>query len=125
MIMSKTILVVDDDDMNLKLAYFTLKRNVNYIVLLASSGMSALDMMQLNDVDLVLLDIEMPVLNGIKTFERMKNNEKFASIPVIFLTGNSNSKMVMDAAWLGASDYIIKPFEPEELLYRVKKTLGE
>ena len=62
------ILIVDDDDMNLKMAEFILKKDMKDIeVLLADSGMKAIDILQREQVDLVLLDFQMPVMNGLKT----------------------------------------------------------
>ena len=121
----KTILVVDDDELTLKMAYFTLKRNEHYNIVMANSGMQAYDLLQVNCVDLLLLDIEMPVLNGYKTLEMIRKNEQFAKIPVIFLTAVSDTKSILDAAFMGASDYVKKPFLPEDLMNRVKKVLGE
>ena len=82
--MKKRILVVDDDNMNLMRTKAILRKE--YDVLFAESGMEALNKLRYEDVDMVLLDIDMPKMNGIETFERMKG---FASdIPVIFLTAS-------------------------------------
>ena len=123
--MAKNILVVDDDEITLKLAYFTLKRNENYSIQLANSGMDAYDKMQRAKFDLVLLDIEMPVLSGIKTFEMFKKNPAMADIPVIFLTAVTDTKSILDVVYMGAVDYVKKPFKPDDLLSRVEKVLGE
>ncbi len=71
-----TILVVDDDDMNLKMAEFILKKDMKENkVLLADSGMKAIDTLQREKVDLVLLDFQMPVMNGLKTLELIRKRE--------------------------------------------------
>lgn len=115
--MRKRILVVDDDTMNLVRTKMILGEE--YDVLLADSGMEALDKLKWETVDLVLLDIEMPKLNGIETFERMK---EFASdVPVIFLTASGLEDDVVSAIKLGAVNYLVKPFEPQELLKRVSQ----
>ena len=115
--MRKRILVVDDDTMNLVRTKMILGEE--YDVLLADSGMEALDKLKWETVDLVLLDIEMPKLNGIETFERM---QKFSvKIPVIFLTASGDKDDVMSAIKLGAVNYLKKPFLPQELLKRVAK----
>lgn len=119
--MRKRILVVDDDTMNLVRTKMILGEE--YDVLLADSGMEALDKLKWETVDLVLLDIEMPKLNGIETFERMK---EFASdVPVIFLTASGLEDDVVSAIKLGAVNYLVKPFEPQELLKRVAQEIEE
>lgn len=113
--MKKRILIVDDDNMNLMRTRVILGKE--YDVLLAESGMEALNKLRYEDVDMVLLDIDMPKMNGIETFERMKG---FASdIPVIFLTASGLEDDVVSAIKLGAVNYLKKPFLPQELLKRV------
>lgn len=111
----KRILVVDDDEMNLTRTRIILKKN--YDVLLASSGMEALHILKTRKIDLVLLDIEMPKMNGFVTFQRMK--EFVDEIPVIFLTAPGLEGDVVSAIKLGAANYLKKPFQPQELLRRV------
>ena len=115
--MQKCILVVDDDEMNLKRTKRILEKE--YDVLLARSGLEALDKLKSEKVDLVLLDIEMPRMNGIETFERMKDIP--ADIPVIFLTASGDEEDVKSAIKLGAVNYLKKPFQPHELMRRVAK----
>ena len=88
-----------------------------YDVEMVESGREALEKMRREDFDLVLLDIAMPEMDGIETFERMKG---FASeIPVIFLTASGLEEDVLSAIKLGAVNYLKKPFRPQELLKRV------
>ena len=96
--MKKRILVVDDDSMNLARTKIILGKN--YDVLLADSGIEALVKLKSGNVDMVLLDIDMPGMNGIETFERMK--EFAADIPVIFLTASGLEEDVVNAIKLGA-----------------------
>ena len=117
--MQKRILVVDDDEMNLTRAKIILKNE--YDVLLADSGIKALDMLKKEQGDLVLLDIEMPKMNGFVTFRRMK--ESVGEIPVIFLTASGLEDDVLSAIKLGAVNYLKKPFLPQELLKRVAQEL--
>lgn len=113
--MRKCILVVDDDSMNLARTKVILGKD--YYVLLANSGVEALLKLRGEKVDMVLLDIDMPEMNGIETFERMK---EFADgIPVIFLTASGLEEDVVTAIKLGAVNYLKKPFRPQELLKRV------
>lgn len=115
--MQKRILVVDDDSMNLMRTKMILGKD--YDVFLSSSGVEALDTMKREEMDLVLLDIEMPKMNGIETFERMKG---FApEIPVIFLTASGLEEDVVSAIKLGAVNYLKKPYRPQELLKRISQ----
>jgi CheY-like chemotaxis protein len=119
--MKKRILVVDDDAMNLMLTKRILEKEYN--VLLAESGKEALLKMKGEKIDLILLDIAMPEMNGIETFERMK--EISVDIPVIFLTASGYEDDVRSAIRLGAVNYLKKPFFPKELLKRVAKELDK
>jgi len=120
--MSKRILVVDDDEMNLKMAEFILKQD-GYQVHKAESGMECLLFLKDETVDLVLLDVEMPIMSGIQTLEIIKSNVELANIPVIFLTAAADADTVIEAGKLGANDYVTKPFIPQDLLGRVDKVL--
>jgi DNA-binding response OmpR family regulator len=119
--MQKRILVVDDDDMNLMRTKRIL--GMEYDVLLANSGSEALDTLKKEKIDLVLLDIEMPKMNGFETFERMK--EFTAWTPVIFLTASGQEDDVLNAIRLGAVNYLKKPYPPHELLNRVALELDK
>ena len=121
--MSKRILVVDDDAMNLRMAEFILKKE-GYDVCKVESGMECLLFLRDDSVDLILLDIEMPIMSGLKTFEIIRENEEMQNIPVIFLTASADSDNVMEAIKLGAAGYVTKPFLPEELLKRVSTILS-
>lgn len=113
--MKKRILVVDDDNMNLARTKIILGKD--YEVLSADSGAEALIKLRNEKADMVLLDIDMPGMNGIETFERMKDFA--ADIPVIFLTASGLEEDVLSAIKLGAVNYLKKPFRPQELLKRV------
>ena len=119
----KTILVVDDDEMNLKIARFILEQK-GYSVITASSGMECLTILKSKPVDLILLDVEMPVLNGIKTLECIRENKDFIHIPVVFLTADATSDTVIAAGKLNALGYLKKPYMPQDLLDRVEKIIG-
>lgn len=117
--MRNQILVVDDDRMNLLRTRKILEDD--YDVSLAESGREAIDKLGKEKIDLVLLDIEMPELNGIETFERM--NRLSFNVPVIFLTASGCEEDVLSAIKLGAANYLKKPFFPQELRKRVAKEL--
>lgn len=115
--MQKRILVVDDDKINLLRTKKILERY--YDVFLAESGVEALDKIKSEEFDLILLDIAMPGMDGIETFEHI--NEFPIKIPVIFLTASGSEDDVLRAINLGAANYLKKPFYPQELLKRVAK----
>lgn len=118
--MQKRILVVDDEGMNLKRTKIILEKY--YDVVFAESGVQALEKLNREWIDLVLLDIAMPDMDGIETFKRMK--EDHINVPVIFLTASGDEDDVRIAICLGAVNYIKKPFLPQELLKRVAKEFG-
>lgn len=118
----KTILVVDDDEMILKMAEFILQQE-GYEAVKAISGMSCLDYLKYNKPDLILLDVEMPMMSGIQTLEIIRGNEEYQHIPVMFLTASADMETVVAAGSLKAMDYVVKPFMPQELTDRVKKIL--
>ena len=115
--MKKCILVVDDDNMNLARTQIILRKE--YDVLTAESGMDALMRLKNTKVDMVLLDIDMPEMNGIETFECMKSF--VPEIPVIFLTASGLEEDVVSAIKLGAVNYLKKPYRPQELLKRISQ----
>ncbi len=115
--MKKCILVVDDDSMNLARTKIILGKEYN--VLTVESGMDALMKLKGTKVDMVLLDIDMPEMNGIETFERMKSF--VPDIPVIFLTASGLKEDVFSALKLGAVNYLKKPYRPQELLKRISQ----
>lgn len=118
--MGKRILVVDDDAMNLRMAEFILSKQ-EYEVLKVASGQECLDTLASQAVDLVLLDIEMPVMNGIQTLENIRSNAVCADIPVMFLTAADEAEVKPDADRLNVIAIIKKPFMPPVLLETVAK----
>lgn len=121
--MDRKILVVDDDAMNLRMAEFFLQQN-QYNVIKAESGIKCLDILNSQEVDLILLDVEMPMMNGIQTLEKIRENKKWSDIPVIFLTASVDSDTIMAADRLKAIDYLKKPFLSEKLIECVQKAIG-
>ncbi len=114
----QTILIVDDDAKNLQIAMKILK---DYKVLFAQSGKKALELISKNpDIDLILLDVIMPVMNGYETCKEIISNDKYKNIPIIFSTVKDDEKDIIQGFELGAVDYIVKPFYPEVLLKRVQ-----
>jgi DNA-binding response OmpR family regulator len=115
----KRILVVDDDEYVTKLLQRILIEAV-YDVVTAISGKEALDKLTGASIDLVLLDIKMPGLDGFQTLAMIR---KQSNIPVIMVTGIAEVTSVNEAFNLGADDYITKPFRTGELLARINAKL--
>lgn len=116
------ILVVDDNRQNLKVVSNFLKEK-NYKLALAIDAKSAMDILANNKIDLILLDIMMPDVDGFAMCEMLKEKEKMKDIPVIFLTAKTETKDIIKGFQLGGVDYITKPFNKEELYARVNNQI--
>ncbi|MGB5866571.1 MAG: hybrid sensor histidine kinase/response regulator [Arcobacteraceae bacterium] len=117
----ETILIVDDTLTNIDILVRLLDK---YDLVVATSGKEALNI--LNDgenIDLILLDIMMPEMDGFEVCQILKNDVKFKRIPIIFLTAKFDDTSIQNGFEMGAVDYIIKPFRPIELLSRIKTHL--
>jgi CheY-like chemotaxis protein len=115
----KKILVVDDSEIDLDLVEIML--HDKYTVLPTKSGKEALDYLFRNDnVDLILLDLIMPEMDGWETFSRIKDLGLINNVPIVFLTSVHGIEEQNHAKEIGASDYIFKPYTREELLKRIK-----
>ncbi|MDR1840709.1 MAG: response regulator [Holophagales bacterium] len=112
-----TIFVVDDSDSNLTKAKQVLEGYYRVFTIPSASKMFSL--LQKVKPNLILLDIEMPEMNGYKAIKLLKADPETASIPVIFLTANVDEKSELEGFSLGAVDYIYKPFSDTQLLNRV------
>lgn len=125
--MTKThkILIVEDDILVLK----TLQRflaNEGFELFLARNGDEALNLLQKQKVDLIISDIRMPGRDGIRTFESWRFteiNEGHRPTPIILITGYASEEAPIDALKLGVVDYILKPFNSDELLASVRRSL--
>ncbi|HEY9862665.1 MAG TPA: response regulator [Candidatus Obscuribacterales bacterium] len=113
------ILIVDDNPTNLAVLSQTLK-SAGFAVRVAEDGESALELVKRKQPALILLDIQMPGIDGFETCEKLKADPKTKEIPIIFLTALTNTENKVKGLSLGAVDYIAKPFEKEEVLARVR-----
>jgi len=118
------ILVAEDEPQTAQLIEFKLKQQ-GYSVTIVSNGEQALKMLSVNPPSLLILDGMMPVMDGFEVLRRVREDQNTRAIPVIMLTAKSREKDVVTGLELGASDYIIKPFSPAELVARIKKVLGD
>jgi putative two-component system response regulator len=117
----KTIFIVDDNDTNLLIAKEALKDRYRVMTLPSAARMFALIMKV--TPDLILLDIEMPGMDGFEALEHLKDNGLLVNIPVMFLTGVTDAAIEARGLELGAVDFITKPFSPPVLRNRIKAHL--
>jgi len=117
----KTIFAVDDSDTNLSMVIESLENH--YRVMTMSSAAKMFALLENITPDLILLDIEMPGMNGFEALERLKSNESWAEIPVMFLTGRTAAAVEVHGFELGAVDFVTKPFSAPVLLNRIKTHL--
>lgn len=116
------IFIVDDIPGNLQVLIHILKQE-EYRIAAAGNGHQALDMIPAARPDLVLLDVMMPGMDGFEVCRKVKTNPAAADIPIIFLTAKAETADIVKGFELGAVDYVTKPFNPAELLVRVKTHL--
>lgn len=117
----KTILVVDDDKQNLAAAREVLSGE--YRVLPIMKGQQALTYLESGDCDIILLDINMPEMDGFEVLKRIREMEQHRSIPVIFLTADNDVETETRCFKEGAIDFIAKPFVPDVMLSRIGRIL--
>jgi adenylate cyclase len=116
------VLVVDDDEMNRDMLSRRLERQ-GHRVLVAENGLRALELLRSTRVDLILLDILMPELDGLQTLERLKTDESLRHTPVIMLSALDEIDRVVRCVEVGADDYLPKPFNPVLLRARINACL--
>lgn len=114
------ILAVDDNTVNLA----TLEQELQgeYEVIPMLSGKRAIRYLYCEKVDLILLDVQMPIMNGIETLQQIRNMDSGATVPVIFLTAMKDKDTVIQGSKLGIMDYVTKPFDSDDLKYRINFT---
>ncbi|MCS7081738.1 MAG: SpoIIE family protein phosphatase [Bacteroidetes bacterium] len=116
-----TILVVEDEPTVRRLLQYSLGKR--YRVLVATNGMEALELIQQDPPDLIISDIMMPVMDGYELQRRLQEREPTRAIPFIFLTAKADEHSRRQGIRMGADDYLVKPFDIEELLIRVERLL--
>ena len=121
--MKKKILIVDDDPAIINLLQMSIKET--YDVILAYNGKEALEKVNDHSPDLVLMDIMMPVMDGLEAMAKIKENPTTSTIPVILLTAKVQPKDVLEGYNNGADYYITKPFTSKELMNGINLCLGQ
>jgi DNA-binding response OmpR family regulator len=116
------ILVVDDEEDILELVRFNLSRE-GHEVLCAETGENALEILKSRPVDLLVLDLMLPGIDGFSVTKRVKNDPRLQHVPIVMLTAKGSETDVVTGLQLGAEDYITKPFSPRVLIARIHKIL--
>jgi two-component system aerobic respiration control protein ArcA len=118
-----TILVVEDDDIMRKSLHRIFSSD-GYNVLVAENATELSEVLAESSIDLILLDVGLPWVNGFELAEMIKNHRETKSIPIVFLSGHSDQEMIRKGFSVGAHDYITKPFEIDTVKKTVKTLLN-
>jgi two-component system, sensor histidine kinase and response regulator len=116
------ILIVDDNPHNLKVLGKLLQAE-KYEIEFALNGLATLEWLKNREFDLILLDLNMPGMNGFEVCKRIRSDKTICDIPIIFLSAESERESILKGFEVGAQDFVIKPFDSRELLARVKTQL--
>jgi len=118
------ILAVDDSTSMRQMVSFTLK-GAGYEVIEAADGQEAFDLAKLGKVDLVLSDVNMPIMDGITLIKELRGLNDYKFVPMLMLTTESASDKKSEGKAAGATGWIVKPFNPDQLLSTIKKVLDK
>lgn len=116
----KKILMIDDSAINIKTVERFMK-DTPYELLKASSGEEGLSVLADNQIDLIFLDIEMPLLSGYDVASLIKNNEEFADIPLVMVSSRDTLADKFKGLLYGANDYLSKPYKKDAILNMIEK----
>lgn len=119
----KRILVIEDNS-DIRENVSELLELSGYHVLTAENGKSGVEVATCECPDIILCDVMMPLLNGMEVLEILKSNDSTRNIPFVFLTSFSEQREVEEAMRKGATAYLVKPFEEDELYTTIKTSLG-
>lgn len=118
-----TILVADDDPVSQRMLGIILGR-LGHTVVPAMNGQEALDQLHVGPVDLVILDLAMPVMDGVTALRTLRADARFERLPVIMLTASGLERDARTARAEGASEFLTKPFRSHELIDKLEYLLG-
>ena len=120
--MTNKILIVDDTE-TMRMTQQMMLGDEGYQIVMATNGVEALEMVHRNKPDLILMDIMMPLMDGIECCQRIKSDEQLKDIKIVMVTTRSEYARVKEAFAAGCDDYINKPINKEDLLTKVKDLL--
>jgi DNA-binding response OmpR family regulator len=119
----QSVLICDDDPLLVDLLEFRLAAK-GYRVRVARDGGEAMKQLENDCPDAIVLDAMMPVVDGYELLRRIRADERLAAIPVLMLTARKQERDILSALELGANDYMVKPFIPEELVARLARLIA-
>jgi CheY-like chemotaxis protein len=123
--MSKVVLVVDDDEDNRDLVKFVIARSrLDIECVVAVNGQEAIDSLKTKRPDLILMDMQMPVMDGYMAVSVIKKDPLFHSIPIVAFTAQARPEDIARTRSLGCVEHYTKPMDPEELLNTIQKYIG-
>ncbi|MBN2374159.1 response regulator transcription factor [bacterium] len=118
----KKILIVEDDDNISQIVYYNLEKT-GHVCAIAKSGEEALRILKRGKIDLIIIDLMLPEMDGLEVCRNIRKDKDLLNIPVIMLTAKGEEIDRIVGFELGADDYIVKPFSPRELVLRIKAIL--
>jgi two-component system chemotaxis response regulator CheY len=121
--MAKTILSVDDSASIRQMVKLTLS-GAGYDVIQANDGAEGLEKAKGTKVDMVMTDLNMPIMNGLALIKELRKLPAYQGVPILFLTTESDAGLKSEAKAAGATGWITKPFQQDQLISVVKKVLG-
>jgi len=121
-VMPRTALVVDDSDIMRQMVAFTL-REAQFAVAEAANGRQALEKLDSSSFDLVITDLNMPVMDGINFIRQARSRPTSRYVPILMLTTESQNEKKMEGKSAGATGWIVKPFDPAKLLMVIQRVL--
>lgn len=121
--MAKTVLAVDDSASIRQMVSFTLK-SAGYDVVEAVDGLDGLEKAKTKNVSLVLTDQNMPRMDGLTLIKNLRSMPQFAKTPILMLTTESSDAMKAQGRSVGATGWLVKPFDPQKLIEVVRKVIG-
>ena len=118
--------IVADDSMFIRRIISKIITPLGYELAEAANGQDVLDILDKDwqSIDLILMDWNMPTMDGFEALQAIKGDQRFSSIPVIMLTSESDEKRINMAYEVGANGYLEKPFTPDELIAHIEKVMG-
>jgi len=122
----KSILVIDDEEEILKVIenYFIKSNIEKEKIIFALNGEEALEKIQNNKIGLIIIDLQMPKINGLEFIEKIKDDEELKNIPIVISSGNINGSNLQNAIVLGIKDIIVKPFSYNLFVDRLCKAIN-
>ena len=117
---SRLVLIVDDDQALLEMVSECLT-SAGYFPLQASNGLDGLKKLDSSAPHMVILDVNMPELDGLQTCRLIRANDRFRTLPILMLTGRGDIKDMLEARKMGADDYLVKPFQPSALMDKIER----